>query len=323
MTSKRLYEPVKAVKNLLTAAEYRYRPITRPTQSSQIRRLTTESSEPTQTAEQAHPNVVFSRHSSDLPSGRQSYQPPQPPAIKRPHKSPPNPFLTTATCTLHAFPSLEPVGQIAYPNTHLLLPLRRDILHKAVIYEGDKTRQGTASTKWRSEVHGSNRKIRPQKGSGGARLGDKKSPMLKGGGVAFGPKPRDFSTELPRKLYDLAWRTALSYRYRRGELIVLEGEAEIEMAGPGAVRWMKELLEFHSWGKADGRSLIVTMEKREKLSEALAGQGMAKQAVAIEYDNVDVKDLLETGRVVVEQKALDRLFRDHIRDLKSSIRVVV
>ena len=129
---------------------------------------------------------------------------------------PRNPFLTTTTATLHAFPSLEPTRFATYPSTHLLVPLRKDILHRAVIYEGDATRQGTANTKWRSEVHGSNRKIRPQKGTGSARLGDKKSPMLKGGGVAFGPKPRDFATGLNRRVYDLAWRIALSYRYRTG-----------------------------------------------------------------------------------------------------------
>src|SRR5438874_8149445 len=96
--------------------------------------------------------------------------------------------------------TLEPVRFDWYHAKHLHLPMRRDILHRAVVFEGDATRQGTASTKWRKDVHGSGRKIRPQKGSGRARLGDKKSPMLRGGGVAFGPHPRDFSTGLQRKV---------------------------------------------------------------------------------------------------------------------------
>jgi hypothetical protein len=147
---------------------------------------------------------------TETPNSALGFQPaPTPKRYKNKNKNqqtaaeaPRNPFLTTTQCTLHDFPSFEPTSFVTYPSTHLQMPLRKDILHRAVIYEGDMTRQGTASTKYRSEVHGSNRKIRPQKGTGAARLGDKKSPMLKGGGVAFGPKPRDFSTELPRRAGD-------------------------------------------------------------------------------------------------------------------------
>lgn len=89
-------------------------------------------------------------------------------------------------------------------------PVRRDILHLCVVHHLDSLRQGSASTKTRAEVRGSNAKIRPQKGSGKARLGDGQSPMLRGGGVAFGPKPRDFSTKLPRKVIQMGMRVALS-----------------------------------------------------------------------------------------------------------------
>ncbi|KEQ78256.1 ribosomal protein L4, partial [Aureobasidium namibiae CBS 147.97] len=225
--------------------------------------------------------------------------------------------------TLHSFPSVEPISSTTFPSTHLLLPLRRDILHRAIVFEGDATRQGTASTKYRTEVHGSNRKVRPQKGTGRARLGDKKSPMLKGGGVAFGPKPRDFSTDLPRKIYDLAWRTALSYRYKKGELIVLREEAEIEVEGAGAARWLKEMLRWNKWGNPSGGSLFVTLERREKLFTALQHPGMDKEARALTVDEVDVKDLLEGGRVVIEKRALRQIFRNHRSDLGSRVRVVV
>lgn len=172
-------------------------------------------------------------------------------------------------------------------------------------------------------MHGSNAKIRPQKGTGRARLGDKKSPMLKGGGVAFGPKPRDFSTDLPRKLYDLAWRTALSYRYRRGELVILDGEAEIDKTGPGAARWVREMLQWNHWGTANGKSLIVTLDKRENLTEALSSKAIGSEARILELKDVDVKDLLEMGRVVIEKKALDRMLKEHCLDLKTKIKIVV
>jgi large subunit ribosomal protein L4 len=235
---------------------------------------------------------------------------------------PRNPFLTTTQCTLHDFPSFEPTSFVTYPSSHLQMPLRKDILHRAVIYEGDMTRQGTASTKYRSEVHGSNRKIRPQKGTGAARLGDKKSPMLKGGGVAFGPKPRDFSTELPRKVYDQAWRTAISYRYGKGELILVDGEIEIDVAEGSLERYMTDLLTWQNMGRAGGRTLFVTAERRHNLFEALQIENMGRHARALEADYVDVKDMLELGRVVMERDALEMLLLEHETDLGPQQKIV-
>ncbi|MCJ1433211.1 54S ribosomal protein, mitochondrial [Xylographa pallens] len=231
-----------------------------------------------------------------------------PPAFRTPPKVP------DVLTTIYSFPTMEPLRFIHYPANHLHLPLRRDILHRAVVFEGDATRQGTASTKWRNDVHGSGKKIRPQKGTGRARLGDKKSPMLRGGGVAFGPHPRDFSTKLPKKMYDLAWRTALSYRYRRGELILVEDGVDIEMNEP---RWIKQIMERNHWGNADGRSLIVTQGVRENLFQAIAGAGEDGRAKT--EDDVDVKDLLELGRIIIERSALDGILRDHSSDLNRTV----
>lgn len=183
------------------------------------------------------------------------------------------------------------------------------------------TRSGTANTKWRSEVHGSNRKIRPQKGTGSARLGDKKSPMLKGGGVAFGPKPRDFSTGLPKKVYDLAWRTALSYRYRRGELLVTAGPVDVNTPAEGRERYVKDMLQHHGFGHADGRTLFVAERARHALFGALRAEKMGREARALEVEDVDVKDLLELGRVVVERQALERMFREHESDLNPEMKL--
>ena len=212
--------------------------------------------------------------------------------------------------TIYSFPSMEPLRFEQYPSTHLHLPLRRDILHRAVIYEGDKTRQGTASTKHRTEVHGSHRKIRPQKGTGRARLGDKMSPMLRGGGVAFGPHPRDFSTDLPRKMYDLAWRTALSHRYHKGELIIVDDGVDVKHWQPG---YISQVLQNNGWGKGNGRSLIITSSFRKRLFRALESAG--EHGRALVEEDVDVKDLLEHGRIVVEKAALDGILRDHQSDL--------
>jgi large subunit ribosomal protein L4 len=205
---------------------------------------------------------------------------------------------------------MEPLRFESYPANHLYLPLRRDILHRAVIFEGDATRQGTASTKTRHEIHGSHRKIRPQKGGGMARLGTRQSPMLRGGGKSFGPHPRDFSSELPRKMYDLAWRTALSYRYRKGELIICEDGMDIEFP---KTRFAKQVFQHNHWGNEDGRSLIITSSFRKNLFRAVRHAG--EDGRALMEREVDVKDLLEMGRVVIEKTALDTILREHESDL--------
>ncbi|BCS19324.1 mitochondrial 54S ribosomal protein uL4m [Aspergillus puulaauensis] len=221
----------------------------------------------------------------------------------------PKPVLATT----YSFPTMEPVQFVEYPRDHLQMPLRKDILHRAVVYEGDMTRQGSASTKWRGDVHGSNRKLFAQKGTGRARAGDKKSPIRRGGGVAFGPHPRDFSSSLPQKIYDQAWRIALSYRYRRGQLIIIDNEIGVpEDATPHLI---KEIFKVNRWGREFGRSTLITDKVHEQLFETV-GEVNA-HAKILDREDVDVKDLLETGRLIVEKTALDRILYHHSRDLRS------
>lgn len=219
--------------------------------------------------------------------------------------------------TTYSFPSMEPMRLVKYKHDHLMMPLRKDILHRAIVYEGDNTRQGTASTKWRGEVHGSNRKLYPQKGMGRARAGDKKSPVRVGGGVAFGPHPRDFSTKLPAKIYDKAWRIALSYRYSRGELIIIDKGIDIpEEATPHLI---DRIFRENKWGKGCGRSTLITNLENERLFSTVRELG--KHAKILSRKDVDVKDLLETGRLIIEKGALDRILATHLRDLKKRVAV--
>ncbi|CAI6332397.1 unnamed protein product [Periconia digitata] len=219
----------------------------------------------------------------------------------------------TVLATIHRFPSLEPLRLVKYPSNHLYLPTRKDILHRAVIFEGDSTRLGTASTKTRWEVHGSARKLAPQKGTGRARVGDKKSPIRTGGGVSHGPHFRDFSTDLPKKVYDLAWRTALSYRFRKGELIIVENAMEIESPSH---RLLEHIFKLHERERGKGRSLLVTAADRPLLGQALEKMGRRRQALTT--DEVDVKDLLELSRVIIERRALDSILKNHQRDLTNT-----
>ncbi|KAJ6083584.1 hypothetical protein N7467_007719 [Penicillium canescens] len=217
----------------------------------------------------------------------------------------------------YRWPDMKPERMIHYSRRLLQMPIRHDILHRAVVYEGDATRQGTASTKWRDDVHGSHRKLYAQKGSGRARAGDKQSPVRRGGGVAHGPHPRDFSTDLPRKIYAQAWRIALSYRHARGELIVMENSITLpEEATPFFVR---NVATAHGWDQKKGRVTLITQKADERLFQA--AEKFQKHVKCIDFADVDVKDMLETGRIVIEKEALHRLLRENSTDLTQEDRV--
>ena len=100
------------------------------------------------------------------------------------------------------------------PNDH--------VIYLAVKQYLANQRQGTAKSKERSEITGSTRKLIRQKGGGGARRGDIKSPVLKGGGRVFGPTPRDYSFKLNKKVKDLARKSVLSYKAKENAIIVVE-----------------------------------------------------------------------------------------------------
>jgi large subunit ribosomal protein L4 len=102
------------------------------------------------------------------------------------------------------------------------LPVNEDVIWYAINNELANKRQGTASTRDRGEVHGSNAKPYKQKGTGRARRGDKKSPLLVGGGVIFGPKPRDFSYSIPKKAKRLALKSILSLKAQSETLKIVE-----------------------------------------------------------------------------------------------------
>lgn len=248
--------------------------------------------------------------------------------------------LENVPVTIHKFPSLEPCTVEQWSTKHLHLPLRRDLLHLAVTYEADNSRSGTANTKNRWEVHGSHRKLFRQKGTGRARVGTRQSPIRVGGGKAFGPKPRDFGTSMTSKAYDIAWRTALSYRYRRGELIITEDDIDLPLpedflalAQAGRLgrhledgfvaRYFGELMKSMQWGKRFGRTTFVTTAPRPNLFTSAQIASEHARAVSLEDKEhaLDVKKLLETGRIVMERSALREIITRHQSDLGRPVAV--
>ncbi len=118
--------------------------------------------------------------------------------------------------------SAKKVGDVELKDEIFAVEIQPGILHDVVCMQRANRRRGTASTKTRGDVSGSGAKPWRQKGTGRARAGTRKSPIWRGGGTTFGPKPRDYSYKLPKKVRKLALRMALSARFSEGNLIVVD-----------------------------------------------------------------------------------------------------
>ncbi|ABW66519.1 MAG: 50S ribosomal protein L4 [Thermodesulfobacteriota bacterium] len=116
----------------------------------------------------------------------------------------------------------ETVSQAELPDSIFDVEVKSSVLHEVVKMQLARRRSGTASTKGRSDVAGSRAKLFRQKGTGRARRGDVKSPLLKGGGVVFGPHPRSFDYSVPKKVRKLALKMALTSKLRDNTLTVVD-----------------------------------------------------------------------------------------------------
>jgi large subunit ribosomal protein L4 len=168
-------------------------------------------------------------------------------------------------------------------------------MHQAVrVYLGNQ-RQGTASTKGRSEVNASGRKPWRQKGTGRARSGTRSSPIWRGGGVVFGPQPHFRHRELPRRLRRLAIRSALSARAGDGNVVVLDG---LELPAVKTRQMVEVLRNLES---ADRKTLLVLPAYEEAIYRAAGNLPRVRVRVARELTTYDV---LDSQRVVLLKEAL-------------------
>jgi len=150
------------------------------------------------------------------------------------------------------------VRKIEVSDAVFAVPFNEAIVHQVMVGQRANARQGTASTKTRGNVRGSTKKLYRQKGTGYARAGSKKSPLRIGGGITFGPHPRDYRQELPKKIRRLALRCVLSAKAADGELKVLE---EWDFSEPKT----KKMIEALKALGVDSSALIVTPEPNENV----------------------------------------------------------
>ncbi len=152
----------------------------------------------------------------------------------------------------------EVVDHIEISDQVFGVPFNEAVVHQAIVRQRANVRQGTASTKTRSEVSGSTRKLFRQKGTGSARAGSIKSPLRRGGGITFGPKPRSYRQAMPKKMRQLALRCVLSAKAEDKALMVLE---ELKLAQPRT----KEMVQILAALGVDSSTLIVTSEPEENV----------------------------------------------------------
>lgn len=173
------------------------------------------------------------------------------------------------------------------------------IVHRALRRQMVNARQGTASTKTRSEVRGGGRKPWRQKGTGRARAGSTRSPLLPGGGVVFGPKPRDYTIKMNRKERRLALRTAL--QSRANDFVVVE-DFENNLSRPKT----REVIDAMRRWEVDvtGKILLILPEQQEIVQLSVRNIANVK---AITATNLNVFDLLHADTIVTTVAAMSKI----------------
>ncbi len=177
-------------------------------------------------------------------------------------------------------------------------PVRRHLLYEVVKMQLANRRRGTASTKTRGEVRGGGRKPWRQKGTGRARQGSIRAPQWVGGGVVFGPKPRDYSYRLPKKARKVALKSALSAKYRDGEILFVDRIELPDHKTKSAVAFLRDL------GLEDKKVLLVVEELDFNLDRATRNLPRVK---VLKVEGLNVYDLLDHEVVVCTAGALSRI----------------
>lgn len=188
----------------------------------------------------------------------------------------------------------EVVEQIELSEAIFAIRFNRAVVHQAMVRQLANGRQGTASTKTRAEVSGSTRKLYAQKHTGRARRGDIKSPLLRGGGVTFGPKPRSYRQSMPKKMRRLALKCLLSAKVREGNMKLIQ---ELDFEQPKT----KDMANVLSALGVDSSALIVTAESAPNVARSAANLPQIK---VVPSALINVLDLLLYETLVATAPAI-------------------
>ncbi len=190
----------------------------------------------------------------------------------------------------------ESVSEIDLPDTIFKTPIKASVLHEIVKMQLACRRAGSAAVKHRSDIRGSQRKLFRQKGTGRARRGNIKSPLLRGGGSVFGPDPRTFAYKIPKKVRRLGLRMALSDKLDQDALIVLD-QIELDRIKT------KDFVEILTALDVND-ALIVTDTKNENLE--LSSRNVLGVKV-LRSEGLNVYDILKYERLILVESSIKRI----------------
>lgn len=191
----------------------------------------------------------------------------------------------------------EQVAEIELNPAIFAAPINQAVMHEVVVAYLANQRRGTASTKTRGLVRGGGRKPWRQKGTGRARHGSIRSPIWVGGGVTFGPQPRDFTVRIPRKVRRTALRSALTTKLNNNELIVLD---QLNLEEPKTMEIVKLLNNLDIKGKA----VIVTAEPSPIIYKSARNIPLVSTGLAA---NINTYQVLNSGTLITTQEAIAKL----------------
>ena len=191
----------------------------------------------------------------------------------------------------------EDIGEVSLRNNIFNTKVNKYLVHQAVKRYLANRRRGTSSTKNRSEVRGGGAKPWKQKGTGRARAGTNSSPIWVGGGIVFGPAPRDYSFSLPKKMKVAALKSALSDKLANKEIIIIDKLSLEENKTSKMVEILKNLQAFK-------KPLIIT-EKEDSII-ALSVRNI-KGAQVLPVSKINTYDLISHEKIIITKKALKRI----------------
>lgn len=190
----------------------------------------------------------------------------------------------------------EKISRMELNDSIFGVPVRKEMLHQVVVSQLNKKRSGTASTKSRSEVKSSGSKLWRQKGTGRARVGASSSPIRRGGGVTFGPTPRNYIKKVPKKVRRAALHMALTDKLRSERLVVVEDFNLPEIKTQNFIQVMKNF-EVNN-------ALIVTEDKNENLEKSSKNVPWVK---VMRYQGLNVYDILKYDHLFLAQSAIPKM----------------
>jgi large subunit ribosomal protein L4 len=159
-------------------------------------------------------------------------------------------------------------------------------------------RQGTHKSKQRNEISGSSKKLKKQKGTGGARAGNIKNPQFKGGGRVFGPQPRDYSFKLNKKVKDLARKSALAYKAKDNMIAIVE---DFSFAAPKTKQYLAMLKSLSLDGK---KTLLVLPEANSSI--VLSGRNV-QNAKIVTADQINTYDVMNAEQLILVESSLSKI----------------